>query len=148
MNDSTIVRCANCGTKNRIPAIKQHLHPKCGQCKQRLDMSTVRLPAVELADGTFHGFVQNATLPVMVDFYSPTCGPCRSMVPVVGSLVGKYLGRAIIAKVNTATNPAVASQFGIRGVPSFLFFRQGQLVDQLAGAVSEQQLAQKLDSLL
>ena len=147
MNE-TIVRCDNCSTNNRIPALKQHLRPKCGKCGGLLDLNGLRLPAVELADATFHHFVGDAPLPVLVDFYSPTCGPCRSMMPVVDGLADRYRGRAIVAKLNTMANPNIAAQFAIRGVPSFLFFRQGQLLDQIAGAVPEQLLRQKLDTLL
>ncbi len=147
MND-TIIPCGRCSAKNRIPAAKRHLKPKCGKCGAELDLGGLRLPAVELGDGSFHGLVMNAALPVLVDFYSPTCGPCRAMMPVVDNLSARYHGRAIVAKLNTMANPAVASQFGIRGVPSFLFFKNGQLVDQMAGAVPEQLLIHKLDALL
>lgn len=145
---NTIVNCANCGTRNRIPATKQHLQPKCGQCKQPLDLSGYRLPAVELTEATFHDFVRNAALPLLVDFYSPTCGPCLSMAPVIDSLVNRYVGQAIVAKLNTSANPAIAAQFGVRGVPSFLFFRAGQLQDQITGAVPEQVLSQKINAML
>jgi thioredoxin 2 len=147
VND-TIVKCQRCGTRNRIPAAKQHRRPKCGHCHEILDLSSSRLPAVELTDANFNEFLAATVLPVMVDFFSPTCGPCRTMLPVVEGLANRYLGRAVVAKLNTAANPAVSARFAIRGVPAFLFFRQGQLVEQIAGAVPEEMLAWKLDTLL
>jgi thioredoxin len=103
---------------------------------------------VELTDANFNEFLAATARPVMVDFFSPTCGPCRTMMPVVELLANRYLGRAVIAKLNTGTNPTVSSRFAIRGVPAFLFFRRGQLVEQITGAVPEERLAGKLDTLL
>lgn len=127
---------------------KQHLRPKCGRCAQPLNLGRSDTGVVELNDSTFYGFVQNAALPVLVDFYSPTCAPCQSMMPVIKALAARYAGKAIITKVNTTTNHLVPSQFTIRGVPTFLFFTKGRLVDQVTGAVPEQVLCGKLDALL
>ncbi len=83
----------------------------------------------------------------MVDFYSPTCGPCKSIAPVIAALSKEYLGKVIIATLDTSTNPGTAMHYKIRGVPSLLFFKNGQVVDQIVGAPPEVQLRQKLDSL-
>lgn len=145
--ESIIVSCGHCGTKNRIPVLKQHLHPKCGRCQAVIDM-TGRAEAIELDDAGFAGFVARATMPVLVDFYSPTCGPCQMLAPVITNLARRYLGRALVAKIDTSRNPMTASRFHIRGVPTLLFFRKGQMVDQVVGAVAEPLLAQKLDGFL
>ena len=144
--NSVIVKCTHCNTKNRIPVAKQHLGPKCGKCKNKLEMTDHAVP-VELDDHSFNDFISQASLPTMVDFFSPTCGPCQTLAPVVERLAAKYFGRAIIAKLDTSRHPAAASRYGIRGVPTLLFFKDGQLRDQLTGAVPEQVLAQKIEDL-
>ena len=143
----TIAVCRSCGAKNRIPAVKQHLHPKCGKCGTSLDMRAAAVP-VDLEDSFFADFINKATLPMMVDFFSPTCGPCQMLVPVVANLAKTFAGRAIIAKLDTSRNPAVASRYRIRGVPTLIFFRNGQIVEQITGAVPESSLAATLQRFL
>lgn len=136
--------CNNCGTKNRIPADKQHLGPKCGKCKTTISLSTAAVP-VELDDSTFTGFISRAAKPVMVDFFSPTCGPCRMLAPVIDTMARKFYGRVIIAKLDTSRNQMTAAQYRIKGVPTLLFFKNGKLVDQVTGALPEQDLARLLE---
>jgi len=144
--NNLIVTCSSCGRKSKFPASKQHLHPKCGHCKAPIEMSRQAVP-VELGDHDFHDFVQGAPLPVMVDFFSPTCGPCQTMTPVVKAMAQEHINRYIIAKVDTSKNQQIASFFNIRGVPSFLFFKNGSLIEQVGGAVPKNVLEQKLKSL-
>ncbi len=144
--NTVIVSCPSCIKKNRIPADKQHLAAKCGHCKAAINMKNQAVP-VELGDQDFHIFVKKASLPVMVDFFSPTCGPCQTMIPIVNDLARVHIKKYIIAKVDTSKNQQIASFFNIRGVPSFLFFKDGSLIDQFSGAVSENVLEQKLRSL-
>ena len=146
MNNIILV-CPDCSAKNRIPAGKQHLTPKCGKCGAKLGTAAYAVP-VELIDSEFQSFVKGASLPVMVDFYSPTCGPCQSIAPVIANLAKEYLGKVIIAKMNTSTNPGTAMHYQIRGVPSLFFFKKGEVVDQIVGAPPEAQLRQKLNTLL
>jgi thioredoxin 2 len=145
--NSFIVSCKNCGTKNRIPADKQHLGPKCGSCKTLIDIGHAAIP-VELTDATFTHFIKQATIPVMVDFFSPTCGPCRMMSPVIDNLAKQYAGRVTIAKLDTTKNANIPSQFQIRGVPTLIFFKNGEKMDQLVGAVPEETLVQKLNQFV
>ena len=102
---------------------------------------------VELTDTEFQSFIARVTLPVMVDFYSPTCGPCKSIAPLISKIAKDYLGRVVIAKLDTSCNPGTAMHYQIRGVPSLLFFKNGKIVDQIVGAPPESQLRQSLDSL-
>jgi thioredoxin 2 len=102
---------------------------------------------VELGDHDFHDFVKQAPLPVMVDFFSPTCGPCRTMSPVVDAMAGEHVNKFIIAKVDTSKNQQIAMFFQIRGVPTFMFFKNGSLIEQISGAVGRNVLEQKLGSL-
>lgn len=109
-------------------------------------MSNYAVP-VELGDYDFHDFIKKAARPVMVDFFSPTCGPCQMMAPIVSDMAREHIDRFIIAKVDTSKNQQIAMFFNIRGVPSFMFFKDGSLIDQIAGAVSKNILEQKLKSL-
>jgi thioredoxin 2 len=102
---------------------------------------------IDLGDRDFHDFVQKASLPVMVDFFSPTCGPCQTMLPVVSAMARDHVNTFLIAKVDTSKNQQTAVFFNIRGVPSFLFFKNGKLIDQISGAVARNVLEQKLNSL-
>lgn len=141
--NSIVVACSNCSTKNRIPADKQHLGPKCGSCKSAINLAASAVP-VDLDDATFSGFISQASKPVMVDFFSPTCGPCRMLAPTIDTMAKKFYGRVIIAKLDTSHNQTAAAQYKIKGVPTLIFFKNGELVDQVTGAPPEQEL----DSLL
>ncbi|MBU0944906.1 MAG: thioredoxin fold domain-containing protein [Proteobacteria bacterium] len=144
--NSVIVSCPSCATKNRIPTAKQHLSPKCGKCRREINMHSQASP-VELTDTEFQSFITQASLPVMVDFYSPTCGPCKSIAPLILKIAKDYFGRVLIAKLDTSSNPGTAMHYQIRGVPSLLFFKNGKLVDQIVGAPPESQLRHSLESL-
>jgi thioredoxin 2 len=141
--NTVIVSCSSCSKKNRIPANKQHLSPKCGHCKATINMANQGVP-VELGDHDFHDFVKHASLPVMVDFFSPTCGPCQTMMPIISAMAREHVTKFIIAKVDTSKNQQIALFFNIRGVPTFMFFKNGGLFDQISGAVSKNILEQKL----
>lgn len=145
--NNIIIACPSCAAKNRIPAAKQHLFPKCGKCGKQIDTRQTAVP-VELTDSEFQSFIAHTTLPVMVDFYSPTCGPCQSIAPVITQLAGEYFGKIIIAKLDTSTNPGTAMHYQIRGVPSLYFFKNGGVVDHVVGAPPVEQLRQKLNTML
>ncbi len=85
---------------------------------------------------------------VLVDFWAPWCGPCRMIAPVIEELAEEYDGKAKICKVNTDEEQEIAVKFGIRSIPTLIFMKDGQVVDQIVGAQSKQVLAEKLDSLL
>lgn len=144
--NTVIISCRSCGKKNKIPADKQHLSPKCGHCKKSISMINQAVP-VELGDLDFHDFVKKAPLPVVVDFFSPTCGPCRTMFPIVDEMAREYVNKYIIAKVDTSKNQSISLFFNIRAVPTFMFFKDGVLIEQIAGSVSKIVLEQKLRSL-
>ena len=145
--DAVIVTCRQCGTKNKIPAVKQHLRPRCGQCKEPLDIASHAIP-IELGDADFQRFIESAPYPVLVDFYSPTCGPCRTISPIIDSLARKYFKRLIVTKVDSSRNQMTAMRYQIRGVPTLLFLRNGRIVEQMVGAAPEQMIIRKIETLL
>lgn len=103
---------------------------------------------VTLTDQNFQEEVLNSGEPVLVDFWAAWCGPCRIIAPVIEELAGEFEGRAKIAKMDVDENPQVPMNFGIRSIPTLLFFKDGKVVDQLVGAAPKKMLAEKLDSLV
>ncbi|MEK6652053.1 MAG: thioredoxin [Nitrospirota bacterium] len=85
---------------------------------------------------------------VMIDFWAVWCGPCRMIAPTVEELAKEYAGKIKVAKLNTDENPDIASKYKIMGIPTIMFFKGGQRVDQVVGAVPKNQLKSKIDSLL
>ena len=101
---------------------------------------------VELTASNFEATVAEGV--TMVDFWAPWCGPCRMIAPVIEELAADFEGKATIAKVNTDEQQDLAVKFGIRSIPSILFFKDGEVVDQMVGAASKDAFAEKINSLL
>lgn len=104
--------------------------------------------ATEITEANFEELVLNSDKPVLVDFWAEWCGPCRLIAPIVEEMSHEYAGKAVIAKVDVDTNNAIASQFGIRNIPTILFFKNGQVADKQVGAVAKSTLVNKLNALL
>ena len=104
--------------------------------------------ALEITDSNFQETVLNSDKPVLVDFWAEWCGPCRMVGPIVEELAKEYDGKAVVGKVNVDHNPNIAAQYGIRSIPTLLFFKNGELVDKQVGAVPKTTLASKLQSHL
>ncbi len=102
---------------------------------------------VELDDASFENVALRSSIPVMVDFFSPSCGPCQMLAPVIEAVAKKYANRVLIAKLDTSRHQVTAGRYSIRGVPTLIFFKNGQVVDQLVGAVPQAEIEQKLNSL-
>lgn len=100
-----------------------------------------------ITDANFDEVI-NSDKPVLVDFWAEWCGPCKMLSPIVEELAGEYDGKAIIASVDVDSNPAVSAKFGIRSIPTLLFFKDGEIVDKQVGYVPKAALAQKLDGVL
>ena len=87
-------------------------------------------------------------MPVVIDFWAPWCGPCRSIAPIVEDLAGVYEDRAIIGKYNVDEGDELSVEYGIRNIPTMLFFKDGQMVDKHVGTITRDALAAKIDALL
>ena len=92
--------------------------------------------------------LKNGNLPLVVDFWATWCGPCRMVSPIISELAEKYDGKIVVGKCDVEENDELAAEFNIRNVPTFLFFKNGQLVDKLVGAVSRDKFEEKFESLL
>ena len=104
--------------------------------------------ALEFTDNNFDELVIKSNKPVLVDFWAEWCGPCRMISPIVIELSKEYEGKAIIGKVDVDSNPGITSKYGIRNIPTILFFKNGEIVDKIVGAAQKQKFTEKLDSLL
>ena len=100
------------------------------------------VPAV--TDATFKEVVLDSADPVLVDFWAPWCGPCRMVAPVVEEIAKDFKGQVKVVKLNTDENPIIASQYGIRSIPTLMIFKEGQKVDTVVGAVPKTTLANTL----
>jgi thioredoxin 1 len=103
---------------------------------------------VHVTEGTFESEVVQATLPVIVDFWAPWCGPCRMVGPVLEEIALENEGRVKVAKVNVDENPALAQRFGIRGIPTIIIFRDGDQIDMTVGAPTKDHIQEKINTLL
>ena len=101
----------------------------------------------ELSDSDFDTTVTQSKVPVLVDFWSPTCGPCRALVPVLEELAEDNEGDAIIAKINTAQYPELVTKFGIDTLPTLLIFHHGNVVERMVGVQSKDKLQSALDEI-
>lgn len=101
-----------------------------------------------VTDTLFEESVLNADLPVLVDFWAEWCGPCKMIAPILDEIEGEYAGRLMIAKLNIDDNPVTPPRYGIRGIPTLMLFKGGNVEATKVGAVSKSQLTAFLDSNL
>jgi thioredoxin 2 len=134
MTEKVRVSCLHCGATNNFPLDAADKKVVCGHCRNSLPVPGTILEPPEQAAFTFF---QNSGLPVLVDFYSPTCGPCLIMNPVIESLAKRRAGQIMVVRVNTDKNPRLAAQFGIQAVPTFVVLHKGTERGRTSGAMQE-----------
>ncbi len=104
--------------------------------------------AIELTDSNFEELVLKSDKPVLVDFWAEWCGPCRMVAPIVSEISTEYEGKAVVGKLDVDSNPEVAQKYGIRNIPTILFFKNGEVADKQVGAVPKSMLTAKIENLL
>jgi thioredoxin 1 len=101
-----------------------------------------------VSDDTFEAEVLKSATPVLIDFWAPWCGPCRAIAPVVEELARDYAGKVKILKMNVDDNPRTPQQYGVRGIPNLILFQNGQVKQQITGAVPKAQLVRAITSVV
>jgi thioredoxin 1 len=102
----------------------------------------------EVGDNNFDAEVLSCDLPVLVDFWAPWCGPCKSIAPIVEEIAGQFEGKLKVAKLNVDDNPATASRYGIRGIPNLIILKAGAVKEQIVGAVPKAKLVSAIEKAL
>jgi thioredoxin 1 len=102
----------------------------------------------QVGDDNFDAEVSRSDLPVLVDFWAPWCGPCKSIAPIIEELAIEYEGKLKVAKLNVDDNPGIASRYSIRGIPNLIIFKRGVVKEQLIGAVPKRRLVDAITEAL
>lgn len=102
----------------------------------------------QVGDDNFEAEVVRSNLPVLIDFWAPWCGPCKSIAPAIEELAREYEGRLKVAKLNVDENPVTPSRYGVRGIPNLIIFKGGAVKEQLVGAVPKSRLTDAIEKVL
>ncbi|MCB9666357.1 MAG: thiol reductase thioredoxin [Alphaproteobacteria bacterium] len=130
MSTPLVLPCTACGALNRVPAERLAAGPTCGRCHGPLRADA----PVEVDDDRLERLVKASTVPVLVDFWAPWCGPCRMVAPHLEALARQEQGRLIVAKINVDHHTRVAGQLGVQGIPTLAVYRGGRLERSESGA--------------
>ena len=122
-----IIRCPNCGRRNRVPAAASGF-PRCGNCHKPLPW------IVDAGDDTFTELAERASVPVVVDLWAPWCGPCRMVSPALAQVAADMAGRLKLVKVNVDDSPRLQQRFGVQSIPTLLVMREGKVTSRQVGA--------------
>lgn len=130
------VRCPFCGKLNRVDLTRAQDRPKCGECGRPILLDR----PIAVTEQDLDRVVQDAEVPVLVDFYADWCAPCKIMAPLLDELARTRMGEVLVTKLDTDRNPSISARFGIRGIPTLIAFRGGKEVAREVGAVPRPRL--------
>lgn len=146
--ESVIIKCADCGAKNRILKVRLYDQPVCGKCRTPLKLIEYYDHPVEMTDQTFREGVLSFPGPLLMVYYSPGCGYCKMLDPVLDQLASEYAGRLKVGKINVDQNTTIASQYNITVTPTLIFFKDGKEINKLSGAQDKEAIESQLRSIL
>jgi thioredoxin len=140
-----LIKCASCGTTNRVPSRQPGRKIICGKCKAPIAESA---GPVYVTDSTFAEEVERSATPVLLDLWADWCGPCHMLAPVIDQLSAQFAGRVKVAKLNIDENRNTANRFAVRSIPTLLVLKGGTEIDRLVGVQPKEEIVRRLEKVI